>query len=485
MPDYIFNNQNKKNENEHSETPKNSFIYPNENQPMEQHQHQHQDQQTSQIVRPQDYAQFSDEEAQSPVYITPKPSFADVNRYSTKIPEYQTQKKAKKSRVIPVVACLCSLCIVLSGLAGFGGALLANEMAEKTDDSVNSNSYSDDDAGVVYRSISTNDRSSDSGKGTIASVAAAVENSVVEIVTEYQNMSSYFQYVTEGAGSGVIITSDGYIVTNNHVIAGSGNGKSVADKITVRLKNGEEYEAKLVGTDSSSDIALLKIETTGLTPVVFGDSDKIIVGEGVVAVGNPLGELGGTVTNGIISALDRAIDVDGTTMNLLQTNAAVNPGNSGGGLFNMYGELIGIVNAKSSGSGIEGLGFAIPSNDVLNIVEQLRNYGYVRGRVLIGVNFVDVTDGFEAQYYQLNSLGVYVASVVEGYNDTVLKSRDRVTAVNGKEITSTTDIKNIIAECEVGDVLKFTIIRDKEQMEVEVTCYELIPEGITPVEFEP
>lgn len=534
MPDYIFNsnNQNKDNMNnspkdentnlendpktenienqENAENPeiKNEFVYPNHRPSVgEIHKTENEEQPSqpnhSSFTRPQStYSQVPDKETFSPVYITPKAADPNPNSYisqrgeSTSLNGYSTsgsnQRKPKKSRTVPVVAALCTFAVLFSGLAGFGGTMLANQMNENSssytsadkNDGTNSSSYSQDDAGVIYRSVATNTglNGTSSGTGTVASVAAAVENSVVEIVTEYQNMSSFFQYVSEGAGSGVIITSDGYIVTNNHVIAGSSSG-TVADKITVRLKNGEEYEAKVIGTDSSSDVALLKIEATGLIPAIFGDSNNLIVGEDVVAVGNPLGELGGTVTDGIISALDRAIDVDGTTMNLLQTNAAVNPGNSGGGLFNMHGELIGIVNAKSSGSGIEGLGFAIPSNDVLKIVEQLKDFGYVRGRVFLGLSFLNITDSMTAQYYRVNALGVYVGATTEGYNDKVLQAGDRVTAVNGKEIASSNDIKNLLAECEVGDILKFTVIRNGEQMDIEVTCYELVPEGVAPVDF--
>lgn len=177
---------------------------------------------------------------------------------------------------------------------------------------------------------------------------------MVEVTTEAVTTNAFFgQYVQSGAGSGVIITEDGYIITNNHVVSG-------ASQVTVRTSDGTEYPATVVGADSKTDIAVLKIEATGLTPAVVGDSDSLQVGEFTLAVGNPLGELGGTVTDGIISALDREVTVENQTMNLLQTNAAVSPGNSGGGLFNERGELIGIVNAKSSGQNAEGLGLRDP-----------------------------------------------------------------------------------------------------------------------------
>ncbi|MBR4961726.1 MAG: trypsin-like peptidase domain-containing protein, partial [Clostridia bacterium] len=233
-----------------------------------------------------------------------------------------------------------------------------------------------------------------------------------------------------------------------------------------------------------SDIAILKIEAEGLSPAVCGNSDKLVVGETVLAVGNPLGELGGTQTEGIISALDREIDVNGTTMTLLQTSAAVNPGNSGGALFNMRGELIGVVNAKSSGTGIEGLGFAIPINDALNVSEQLMEYGYVRGKVHIGVSFYECTDALEARYYGLPGYGIYVTGLTEGYNDQVLKVRDRVISIDGKEISTFNDISTIVKSHSVGDVLKFQISRDGQIMEVDVTCYEKVPAGFGEVQFE-
>ena len=193
---------------------------------------------------------------------------------------------------------------------------------------------------VIYQSVvRTSSSSSSDSSLSISDVAAVASNSVVEITTETVMMGTRMgQFVSEGAGSGVIITSDGYILTNNHVIDG-------ASKITVRLKDGTSYNGVVVGLDEKTDLAVIKVDASDLQPAVFGDSSSLTVGETAVAIGNPLGQLGGTVTSGIISALDREISIDGETMTLLQTSAAINPGNSGGGLFNSYGELIGIVNA--------------------------------------------------------------------------------------------------------------------------------------------
>lgn len=208
-------------------------------------------------------------------------------------------------------------------------------------------------------------KSTSKATGDLSKVSEKCMESVVEIKTEQMSRNRFYgNLVSEGAGSGVIISENGYIVTNYHVIEN-------AQKATVTLANGKEYEAEYIGGDKERDIAVLKIDANGLVVATLGDSDKLAVGEDVFAIGNPLGELGGTVTEGIISSTSREVSVEGNTMDLLQTSAAINPGNSGGGLFNMNGELIGIVNAKSSGSDIEGLGFAIPVNTAIKIVEQL------------------------------------------------------------------------------------------------------------------
>lgn len=393
-------------------------------------------------------------------------------------PDHTPPKPPKKRTGVSAgaVAVTMIVGVLLSAAAGFGGAYLYNDMYKS--ESVSSVGGADSGA-VLHRVVETDSSTSTGVKGIYTDVAETVKASVVEITTEFQ-VTGFFQYVSEGAGSGVIISEDGYIITNNHVISDSDSGNT-ADTIKVRLTDGKEYDAKLVGKDADSDIAVIKIEPEEkLSFAVFGDSDTLTVGEEVIAVGNPLGELGGTVTNGIISALDREINVDGTTMNLLQTNAAINPGNSGGGLFNMKGELIGVVNAKSSGSGIEGLGFAIPSNDAFSVAEMLMENGYVTGKVYLGVSFYDVTDPYTAyRYFKSQATGVYVADLVEGYNDQVLKYGDRIVAVDGNEITEFSQIKDLLKEHAVGDTLEFTIYRSGKLTEVNVTCYEYVPEDMT------
>ncbi len=399
------------------------------------------------------------------------------------------EKKSSGSMSRGALALVCSLTIVFSGVFGFAGTYLANNMNKTVTTDINGNTITNSgNTAVVYRTVEDIVTSTGASKGEpldYSQVAGMVKDSVVEIKTEYTVQSMWYQYVTGGAGSGVIISADGYIITNNHVICDD-SGSTVAENITVRLTNGEEYKAVAIGNDVDSDIAVLKIEAQNLTFAVAGNSDNLAVGEEVVVVGNPLGELGGTVTNGIVSATEREMEVNGVTMSLIQSNAAVNPGNSGGGMFNMKGELIGIVNAKSSGTGIEGLGFAIPINEALQINEQLLLYGYVRGKTMIGVQFQDISNNnMFMSYYNLKP-GVYVYALTEGYNDSVLKEGDRVIAVNGNEVSTSADIKAIVTESSVGDKLKFQLYREGKLIEVEVTCFEKVPDGKqgTDIQFE-
>lgn len=295
-----------------------------------------------------------------------------------------------------------------------------------------------------------------------AEVAAKTKPTVVEITTEMASGSAYFQqFIQSGAGSGVIISQDGYILTNNHVIEG-------ATRVTVRLTTGTEYEAKVIGSDTQSDIAVIKVEATGLPYATIGNSENLIVGEEVLAIGNPLGSLGGSVTNGIISALDREITIDGQKMRLLQTNAAINPGNSGGGLFNMQGQLIAIVNAKSSGTGIEGLGFAIPINYAYSIAEDLLANGYVSGRPAMGISYIAIDDYMDLMRYGVVSYGIYV---YDG-GATPLQNGDRIVRIGDYEVQSVATLKSAIQSYKVGDTVKVTVVRQGTYTDLEVTLIE-------------
>ena len=274
------------------------------------------------------------------------------------------------------------------------------------------------------------------------------------------------------AGSGFVLTQDGYIVTNNHVVSDADEGT-----IVVRLYSGEEYTADVVGTDSMNDVALLKIETEGLQTVTIGDSNEIEVGEIVEAIGNPLGELTFTMTAGYISALDREINADGTPINMLQTDAAINSGNSGGPLFDMNGNVIGITTAKVSGeteSGvtIEGIGFAIPINDVLRVVYDLQQYGRVRGRAYLGVTLQDL-DSTVAATYNLPA-GPQIVTVTEGScaETAGLQPSDIILEFEGREIGSYTDLVSALSKKQAGDTVTMRIYRAGAELEITLTLDE-------------
>jgi serine protease Do len=328
----------------------------------------------------------------------------------------------------------------------------------------------DADAGKIAASRIASATDSDSGL-SVAEIAARTADTVVEITTETVTNDSWMQqYVTNGAGSGVITSADGYIVTNNHVIDGAG-------KITVRLKNGTEYTAALIGADGKTDVALLKINASGLTPAILGDSAELKVGDTAVAIGNPLGRLGGTVTKGIISALDRELVIDGKTMSLLQTDAAINPGNSGGGLFNGRGELIGLVVAKSSGSNVEGLGFAIPVNEAKAVVASLLQYGYVKGRIDTGMAFLDLDTLQKALLYGVRQPGVYVRAVTSGSVAAVagFRAGDRITSVGNAKITSEAELVQALAHYRVGDTAEITVVRNGASGKLSLVLAEYVP----------
>ena len=313
---------------------------------------------------------------------------------------------------------------------------------------------------------------------TTAQVAALVTPSVVPITTEavvYSNWSWFGQrQIESGAGSGVIISDDGYILTCAHVVDG-------ADDITVQV-DGTDYDATVIGSDSASDVAVLKIDAEGLTPAVVGDSNALTVGEEVMAVGNPLGNLSGTVTNGIVSALNRDVSIqsnDGSILNLslIQTNASISPGNSGGGLFNMAGELVGIVNAKSDASGAEGLGFAIPINSAIAIAQDLLENGYVSGRPYLGITYISVTDEATAQQLGVSTYGIYIVDVSAGSGaaQAGLEPGDRIVSIDGAEVAARDDVSAIIDGHAAGDTISITVARDGQMLTVSATLGEQTP----------
>lgn len=369
-----------------------------------------------------------------------------MNQNSQTPPEFQKKKNSINPKYIAGAAAF----VVVAGACGFGGAMLANNITGSSGVTINQQSGNSSTATI-------ND---------VSDIAAKCGPSVVEITTQGVASSGGLlqqQYITQGAGSGVIMSEDGYIITNHHVIEG-------ANAISVRTTDGKEYTAKVIGSDSQTDLAVLKIDATGLSPATFGDSDSLEVGDAAIAIGNPLGELGGTVTTGIISALDRQITIDDTTMTLLQTDAAINPGNSGGGLFDASGNLIGIVNAKESSTGVEGLGFAIPINGAIDIINELIENGSVTSRPALNVSLYDYSG---QSYYSQGNMesGCYIVQVVKGgaADQAGLQVNDRIVKFDGQDITSSSEVKAILNEHKIGDTVTMVIERDGQQQEVNIT----------------
>lgn len=293
---------------------------------------------------------------------------------------------------------------------------------------------------------------------TVPQIIAKARPSVVAIST----VSGW----STGTGSGVIMTEDGTIMTNAHVVSG-------AQSITVRVMDGTEYEATLLGMDEKTDLAVIKIDATGLTPAEFGDSSSIVQGEIAVAIGNPLGlAFEGSVTQGIISAVSREIEVDGRTMTYIQTDAAINPGNSGGALVNGSGQVIGINSVKVSSSDVEGLGFAIPISVALPIAEQLTTYGYVTGRPSIGIGGEDVTD-YMVYYYRIPR-GVLVGLVTpdSGAEAGGVEVGDVIVGLNGVSVSSMDELTNEKDKFSPGDTVTLTVYRSGEYVELDVVLGE-------------
>ena len=365
------------------------------------------------------------------------------------------------------VALLLVLSLLSFGSLGAGGALLASTLSG--DKPVRSHwlgAHPDlpralDPMLGVSAAGNTLEQATGS-KLSIQEIISLTADAVVEISTEQVATDLWINhYVTRGAGSGVIVSPNGYIITNHHVIED-------AHSVTVILKNGNRYAAEVVGADAHTDVAVVKIDEYNLTAATFGDSDSLLVGDLAVAIGNPLGELGGTVTAGVISALDRQLSIEGgRKMTLLQTDASINPGNSGGGLFDQYGQLIGIVVAKSANSNAEGLGFAIPINLAKDAAAQIVDYGYVRGRVDVGLTFVDLTSTQNAIFYGVPYPGIYVKSVDS--NNAIgagFQVGDMIFAVSDAIIEDAGDLTKALQQYQVGDTVAFTVVRDSKTLEL-------------------
>ena len=317
---------------------------------------------------------------------------------------------------------------------------------------------------------------------TYAELYKANIDSVVSINTTVTTNVFNQRVENASAGSGFVITTDGYILTNYHVIEDASNVK-------VTLYSGDTYDATVVGGDEDYDVAVIKIEAEGLKAVTIGDSSKLAVGEDIAAIGNPLGELTFSMSEGIVSCVDRAINLDGTPFNMIQVTAAINPGNSGGPLFNTYGEVVGIVSAKYSSysnTAVEGLGFAIPINDVLAMVEDIMENGRVTNRPYFGIMASSVSANYARQNGLAVSYGVYVNSVEEGTaaEKAGMKAGDVIVKVGEKKIEDMNDLNAAKKSYKAGDEATVTVNRGGQEVELSIT-FDAVPEETATAEQQP
>ena len=378
----------------------------------------------------------------------------------------QEMKPVKKNRMGLKITALALVCALLGGAVGGGAVWALGGGLGKNETSINVSSRPATQ--VAIQQVDGKTAMSD------AEVYAANVNSVVSINTTGTSGTNFFgqPVQTASAGSGFVLTKDGYIVTNYHVVKD-------ADTVKVTMYNGDEYEAKYVGGDEDYDIAVIKVEAADLQPVTLGDSDKLNVGDHVLAVGNPLGELTFSMSGGMVSSVNRAINVSGTPFNMIQTDASINPGNSGGPMFNQYGEAVGIVSAKYSSTGnesVEGLGFAIPINDVIAMIQDIMTNGYITNKPYLGITGGSMTEQMAAQYrYDITS-GVFVYSVEEGSaaDKAGLKMGDVITKVDDNDIKTMEDLTAVKKKYAAGDTSTLTVYREKQTITVELT-WDAVP----------
>ena len=395
-----------------------------------------------------------------PAYQQPYPGGQEYYQ-SSQMPPVQERKPRKNRAGVKVVA-LALVCALLGGAAGAGITLaMGGGKSHQDENNATVHVSARPVEEVVLQKVDGQKLLSD------AENYAANVNSVVSI--NCSATTNYFGQTVQNAssGSGFILTEDGYIVTNNHVISG-------ANSIKVTLYSGETYDARVIGYDKDYDIGIIKVDVTGLQPVVVGDSEKLNVGDRVVAIGNPLGELTFSQTGGQVSSVNRAINVDGTPFNMIQTDTSVNPGNSGGPLFNNYGEVIGIVTAKYSiysDSVVEGLGFAIPINDVMAIIDDIMTNGFVSNKSYLGVSAGTLTEQMAAQYRYGISNGVFIYSVEEGSAAAKagLQMGDVIRKVDDIVITSLEDLTAAKKNYSAGDHSTLTVYRNGNELTMELT----------------
>lgn len=431
-------------------------------------------------------------------------NFNDMNNMNNT----ENEKPAKESKHTGrrIIAAVMAMLVVSGGsIAGYrqiegklGTSVSAtaekNDDADDTDDTTVAELLNADAASVVKI------EDTDSDELSTEEVVEKVLPSVVGVESTFeitsQNSSYYYGFGGFGnygggspqtqeataTGTGVIITENGYIVTNAHVIYDSEYGGGLASEISVMLNDDKTYDAEVIGYDTDCDLAVLKIDAEGLTAAEFGDSDSLRLGQSVVAIGNPLGfELMDTVTSGIVSGINRSITINDKAMNLIQTDAAINSGNSGGPLINMYGQVIGINSSKMSSSysetTIENIGFAIPSNEVSSIVDDIMKYGYVTGKPQLGISCQDVTETVSKMYNI--PIGIYIATVTEGSaaDKAGLQSGDVIVKIDDVEVTTSDELNAEKNKHEAGDKISITYIRDGEEETVKLTLDEVKQES--------
>ena len=371
--------------------------------------------------------------------------------------------KKKKGRFPGKLVALALVCALVGGFVGAGVSAAAK---------VNHTGIQVSDREVAQVQTLKVDGSK---QMTMSEVYASNVNSVVSINVSATSTNYFGQRVqTAASGTGFFITEDGYILTNHHVV-------SDASSVEVTLYNGESYDAKVIGSDKDYDIAVLKIDVTGATPVVLGNSSKLAIGESVAAVGNPLGELTFSMSTGVVSCVNRAINVDGTPFNMIQVDCSINPGNSGGPLFNSYGEVVGIVSAKYSSysnTTVEGIGFAIPINDVVSLVKDIMTNGYVTNKAYMGITPQTMTAQMAQQYRYDVTEGVFVCSVDpdSAAAKAGLKLGDVITKMDDKDIASYEDLVAAKKSYSAGDTVTLTVYREGKTIEVELT-FDAVPES--------
>ncbi len=383
----------------------------------------------------------------------------DPNRVPVQ-PPVQPKKQGFFHRAAVKVTALILACAVAGGLAGWGGAAIAGSGSNSGKTTIQQS-----DRQPVTVQVKKVDGQT---KMDPATVYASVVNSAVSINCSATSTNIFGQQTqTASSGSGFIITEDGYVVTNYHVVSG-------ASSVQVTLYNGDTYDATVIGGDSDYDVAVLKINASGLQPVTLGESADVNVGDTVLAIGNPLGELTFSMSQGIVSSCDRAINVDGTPFNMIQVDCSINPGNSGGPLVNLYGEVVGIVSAKYSSyssTTVEGLGFAIPISDVRSIITDIMENGAVTDKAYMAITAGTMNEQMAAQFNIDVTEGVFVYSVVEGGagEKAGLRLGDVITKMGDKTLTSRQDLSAAMKGYRAGDTVTLTVYRGGQYIEVELT----------------